>query len=196
MAVAPIGSNKKAITFAFNAKEGDISDLIETEKGFFVLRLMSKNDSGFRLLDQELKMSIREQLVKEKKGALLEHKLAVLVNAPDAALNKIAGSNAGMRLVTASDIRWSDGYIPGYGFDQPLVEAMSGLSPGKLSRPVRSSDGYAIVLVTAKTLPAGFSRNAQKAAIAPQLLKSREDKLINEYLASLRKSATIEDLRP
>ena len=56
-------------------------------------------------------------------------------------LEKIAASNPGLKVVTADSIRWSDGFIPGYGVDRPLVEAISGLAPGKLSAPVKTTDG-------------------------------------------------------
>jgi peptidyl-prolyl cis-trans isomerase D len=159
------------------------------------MRLTSKNDTGYRLLDQELKRMVTAELVREKKAASLEKKLSGMVKGTGVTLEKIA-SNAGLQVVTADSIRWSDGLIPGYGVDRSLVEAISGLVPAKLSAPVKTNDGYALVLLKGKTLPAGINLTAEKAAIAQQLLRAKQEQLFAEYFASLRKNSKIEDLRP
>ena len=196
MPVQPIGYNEKVTAFAFKASEGDLSDVLETEKGFFVLRLTGKNDTGYRILDKELKARISAELVREKKGAAVEGRVAVMANVPGQSLEKIAAQHPTLRVVSAEEIRWSDGFIPGYAVDKPLVEAMSGLEAGRLSRPVKTSDGYALVVLGKKTLPAGLDLKAEQAGVAPQLLRAKQEQLFAEYFASLRKSAKIEDLRP
>ncbi len=193
MLIPQIGYSEKVTAYAFKAGEGDLSDVLETEKGFYVMRLTGKNDTGYRMLDQELKTIITAKLVRDKKDASLEKKLAAMVKGPGLTLEKIASANAGMQIVIADSIRWSDGYIPGYGVDRALVEAMSGLAPGKLSRPVKTTDGYAVVLVTKKTLPAGLDVKAEKITVAPQLFQAKQQQMIGEYLHSLRK---VVDSRP
>ena len=199
MSIPQIGYSEKVATFAFKAGEGDVSDVLETYKGFFVMRLTGKNDSGYHLLDQELTAQIRAELVQEKKSAALEKKVAAMAKEPGVTLEKIAASHPGMKLVVADSIRWIDGLIPGYGVDQPLVEAISGLVPGKISAPVKTSNGYALVLLAKKIVPAGFDLQTEKAKAAPQLLRAAQQQqqlFIDEYLDAVRKSSKIEDLRP
>ena len=163
------------------------------------MRLTGKNDSGYHLLDQELTAQIRAELVQEKKSAALEKKVAAMAKEPGVTLEKIAASHPGMKLVVADSIRWIDGLIPGYGVDQPLVEAISGLVPGKISAPVKTSNGYALVLLAKKIVPAGFDLQTEKAKAAPQLLRAAQQQqqlFIDEYLDAVRKSSKIEDLRP
>ena len=198
MLIPQIGYSDKVTAFAFKAGEGDLSDVIENEKGFYVMRLTGKNDTGYRLLDQSLKARITGELVREKKSAFLEKKLAAMVKTPGATLEKIAASHPGLKVVAADSIRWVDGFIPGYGVDQPLVEAMSGLAPARLSAPVKTNDGYALVRVDRKTLPAGFDLQAEKAKAAPQLFRAtqqQQQRFIDEYLDVVRKSAIIKDER-
>ena len=198
MLIPQIGYSDKVTAFAFKAGEGDLSDVIENEKGFYVMRLTGKNDTGYRLLDQSLKSMITSELVREKKSAFLEKKLAAMVKTPGATLEKIAASHPGLKVVVADSIRWVDGFIPGYGADQPLVEAMSGLAPARLSDPVKTNDGYALVRVDRKTLPAGFDLQAEKAKAAPQLFRAtqqQQQRFIDEYLDVVRKSAIIKDER-
>ena len=196
MPVAPIGYSEKITAFAFKAQEGDLSDVLETEKGFYVMRLTGRNDTGYRLLDKELKSRINAELVRDKKSVVLEKKLALMAKGQGMTLDKIAAQNPGLHVVNADEIRWSDGLIPGYAVDRPLVEAMSGLEPGKLSAPVKTTDGYALVLVSKKTLPAGLDLKVEQAGVAPQLLRAKQEQLFAEYFASVRKNAKIEDLRP
>ncbi|MEI8033198.1 MAG: peptidylprolyl isomerase [Chlorobiaceae bacterium] len=191
-----IGYSEKITAFAFKGKEGELSDVIETEKGFYIVRLTGRNDTGYRLLDQDMKQRITAELVREKKGAALERKLAGWAKAPGATLEKIAAANAGLKVFSAEDIRWSDGVIPGYGVDRPLVEAISGLVPARLSQPVKTIDGYALVLLNSKTVPAGLDLKAARAGVAPQLIRAKQEQLFAEYFASIRKNAKIEDLRP
>ena len=187
MLVEPLGYNEKISDFAFKAKEGGVSEVLETEKGFYVMRLTAINDSGYRLLDQEMKTRITAELVREKKGSELQKKLAAMAKTPGATLEKIAAANAGLNVVTAQDIRWSDGTIPGYGIDRSLVEAMSGLTPGKLSQPVKTTDGYALVLVSNKALAAEVDLKSARVAVAPQLLRAKQEQLLTEYFTALRK---------
>ncbi|TCD47993.1 peptidylprolyl isomerase [Chlorobium sp. N1] len=196
MQIPGIGYSDKVGAFAFKAGEGDLSDVLETDRGFYVMRLSSKNDSGYRRIDDGLKAAITTELIKEKKGEFIRKKLQALVGAPGATLEKIAAADKEFSLLRADDIRWSDGFIPGYGVDRPLVEAMAGMPEGKLSLPVRATDGYAVFVVAAKTLPEGFDLKAEKATVAPRLLQLKQEQLFQEYFAAIRKSAKIEDLRP
>jgi len=98
--------------------------------------------------------------------------------------------------VSAENIQWSDGLIPGYGVDRPLVEAMSGMVVGKLSSPVKTTDGYALVLLTKRALPEGLDPKAEKITVTPQLLRAKQEQLFAEFFAAVRKNAKVEDLRP
>ncbi len=195
MMIPQIGYSEKVSAFAFKAAEGELSEVLETEKGFYVMRLTSKNDTGYRQLDQDLKTRITAELVREKKGAFLEKKLAAMAKG-SMTLEKIAAANAGLKVVAADDIRWSDGFIPGYGVDRLLVEAMSGAVPGKLSAPVKTTNGYAFLQVSKTTLPAGLDMKAEKSRLALQLLPAKQQQLIGEYFDYVRKSATVKDDRP
>jgi peptidylprolyl isomerase/peptidyl-prolyl cis-trans isomerase D len=196
MAVKGIGYSDKIASFAFKAKEGELSDVIETDRGFYIMRLAGSNDTGYRQLDKTLEERIRAELLKEKKGAALEKKLAAMVKAKGATLETIAASNPSFRIVNADDIRWSDAAIPGFGMDRPLVEAMSGLDPGKLSAPVKSAGGYALVVMKGKSYPQGLELKAESAKIGPQLLRLRQQQNMEEYFETVRKNAKIEDFRP
>ncbi len=193
--IPAVGFSDQALRFAFKAGVGDVSDVIETESGFIVMKLLSRNDTGYRQLDADLKKRITAELLVEKKGAALKAKLAALAKAPGATLDLIAAKDPSLHKIVADGIRWRDGMIPGYGPDRQLVEAMAGMTPNRLSQPVQCTGGYALAVVTARTLPQGFNMAAEKTRIMPQFLRVKQEQLFSEYFAAVRKNAKIEDFR-
>jgi peptidylprolyl isomerase/peptidyl-prolyl cis-trans isomerase D len=190
-----VGFNDKINKYAFSAKEGDVSDVIDTEQGFFVMRLTSKNDTGFRQLDGTLKSQIEAELTREKQGAAVKAKLAALIKSSGGTLDGMLQNDKTLTKVTSDEIRWSDGFIAGYGIDRMLVEAISGMKLNTLSAPVKTSTGYAVAVVSGKQLPQGLDPQAEKVRVTPMLLQAKQEQLFAEYFAALRKSAKIEDFR-
>lgn len=194
--IAEIGVSEKIPAFAFKASEGDISDPIETDRGFYVMRLTARNDSGYRQLDEELKRRITGELVHEKKEQALEKLLASLSAKSGATLESIAAANKEFSIVKVDDIRWADGYLSGYGIDRPLVEAIAGMKVGLLSRPVKTMGGYALVRLEKRFMAEDVDLKVAKAAILPNLVRAKQAQFFAEYFATLRRDAVIEDLRP
>lgn len=193
--VPVIGLNDKVTKFAFKSKEGDISDVIETEKGFAVMKILAKNDTGYRQPDAELNAMIKSQLVTEKQGTALKAKLASLSSAAGGSLEAIVARDPSLKIFTSNEIRWRDGFIAGAGVDRQLVEAMAGMKLNKLSPPVKFAGGYALVLLTGRQLAPGVDVAAEKNRILPQLQKIKQEQLFSEYFGAVRKAAKIEDLR-
>jgi parvulin-like peptidyl-prolyl isomerase len=190
-----IGFNDKINQFAFKAKNGDISDVIETEQGFFVMRLTSTNDTGYRQLDAALNSQIKSELIREKQGAAVKARLAKLIKASNNTLDGIVQRDTTLSKITSDEIRWSDAYIAGYGYDRLLVESIAGMKLNTVSSPVQTSEGYAVVMVAAKRLPEGLDLESEKMRVRPQLLNAKQEQLFAEYFASIRKNAKIEDFR-
>jgi len=190
-----IGFSDQAGKFSFKAKEGDISDVIETEAGFVVMKLTSKNDTGYRQLDADLQKRITAELVAEKKGAALKARLAGMAKAPGASLDAIAAKDPSLRKIVSEEIRWRDGFIAGFGPDRQLVEAMAGMTPNRLSPPVQWAGGYALVQLSGRKLAEGVDIAAEKAKIMPQFLRVKQEQLFSEYFNAVRKGAKIEDFR-
>lgn len=185
-----------AITrFAFKSKEGDISDVLDTDKGFVVTKTLSKNDTGYRQLDTTLKSMIKAELVREKQGTALKAKLAALSKTAGGSLDAMVARDPNLRKITSSLIRWRDGSIEGYGVDRQFVEAMAGMKVNRLSPPVQTSNGYALVLLTGRQLEEGADLAAEKQRVLPQLMKVRQEQFFSEYFGTFRKTSKIEDLR-
>jgi len=193
--VSQLGMDEDVASFAFASKDGAISQVIKNDNGFVVMKLLTKNDSGYRQLDDELKAMIKAELVREKQGVALKAKLAELSKSSGGSLDAIVQSNPGLRKVTSGIIAWRDGSIEGYGSDRRLVEAMAGMELDKLSAPVQTSDGYALVKLDGRQLPYGVELETEKQRVLPQLMKIKQEQLFKEYFEAARRTAKIEDNR-
>ncbi|MBN1928437.1 MAG: peptidylprolyl isomerase [Chlorobiaceae bacterium] len=193
--VAQLGLDEAVASFAFGSKEGAVSEVITTESGFVVMKLLSVNDTGYRKLDDALKAMIRAELVKQKQGVALKAKLAELSKASGGSLDAIVAKDPSLRKVTSSLIRWRDGSIEGYGVDRRLVEAMAGMKLNRISVPVQTSNGYALVVLDARQLEAGVDAEAEKKRVLPQLRKVKQEQFFTAYFEAARRNAKIEDNR-
>lgn len=189
------GMNESVAKFAFNAKEGEISDVLDSDKGFVVMKLLAKNDTGYRLLDGQLKPLIRSVLVQQKQAAALKVKLASMSRAAGGSLDAVVAQDPKLKKVSSERISWRDGNIDGYGTDRQLVEAMAGMKLNQLSQPVPIANGYALAVVTGRQIDPSVNMDAEKKRILPQLIRVKQEQFINEYLRAYRKSIKIEDFR-
>lgn len=193
--VSQFGMDEQVASFAFSSNDGAISDVIHNENGFVVMKLLRKNDSGYRPLDDELKAMIKAELVRQKQGAALKTKLAGLSKSSGGSLEAIVKSHPELHKVTSNLIVWRDGSIQGYGTDRRLVEAMAGMKLNELSVPVQTSNGYALVKLDGRQLPYGMDIEAEKKRVLPQLLQVKQDQLFKAYFEAARRTAKIEDNR-
>ena len=189
------GMGEAVTKFAFKAKEGDVSDVLDTEKGFVITKLLSKNDTGYHQLDAKLTAMIKAELAREKQGAALKAKLAGLAKSSGGSLDAIVAKDPSLRKITSNEIRWRDGSIDGYGVDPRLVEAMAGMKLNAISQPVQSGGGYALVVLTGRQLQPGIDLAAEKRQVFPQLMKVSQEQFLSEYLQSYRRNSKIENFR-
>ena len=68
---------------AFSLEEGDISDIVETDYGYHIIKLNERNEEGIVELDDALKENIREALKAEKSQIVARELLEQLRNKAD-----------------------------------------------------------------------------------------------------------------
>lgn len=193
--IPSLGSNNVLTRFAFSASEGDVSDVVDMENGFLVARVDEKNDSGYRGLDGTLQDSIRAVLLRKKKGEALDRKLDALLAEKNGDLGTIASALGGVRVVSFDTLRYRDTDIPGYGRDVRLMEALTGMKPGDVSKPVPVENGRVLVVLRDKSYPGSPDLDAARDRIRPVLEKAKKERFIQDYFRAERNAAKIEDLR-
>ena len=194
-AIPDLGYNNRITRFAFSSSEGAISDVLDTDRGFLVMRLASRNDSGYRELDEALRDSLRAVLLVKKKGEALDERLDALLVEKKGDLNEIAASLGGLDVHSFDTLRYRGMTVPGYGRAPRLMEALAGMRPGTVSKPVPVENGRALVVLREKTFPGTADLDAAKESIRPVLEQAKRGRFIQDYFRGERSRAEIEDLR-
>ncbi len=192
--IPEIGYNNLVAKFAFTSSKGSVSNVIQTDAGFLVLRVAGKNDSGYRELDEALQSAIRSELLTMKKGTVLDEKLSVLLKEKNGNLDAVAESLGDVSVVNAENIRFKEQTIPGYGSDIRLMEAIIGMDPGTVSQPVPVSGGRALIVLHKKSYEGG-DPESRKEILRAMLEQAKEERFVQDYFIAERRAATIEDMR-
>ena len=193
--IPEIGYNSLIMKFAFTSAGGSISDVIRTDSGFLVMRVAGKNDSGYRELDPELQDAIRSELLARKKGRALDARLSALLKQNEGDLEAVAAAIGGVQVISAENIRFRDGSIPGYGSDIRLIEAIVGMDSGTVSKPVPVQNGRALIVLRDKTYPDNPDLEWEKARLRSMVERVKAEKFLQDYFAAERRNAAIEDMR-
>ncbi|HEY2829042.1 MAG TPA: peptidyl-prolyl cis-trans isomerase [Thermoanaerobaculia bacterium] len=165
-----IGTNPTLATWAFSAKQGDVSDVVGTQRGPAIAYMEGIRAAGVAPLED-----IRERVTNDAKLAkartLAQQRLAAAIaGAPnvDAVAAKVG--------LTATDTTVNrQGYVSGIPGDTgALVDAAMSTPPGVLKGPIIAGDGAVVFQVTerkkiapdelAKTIPAYMDNMRQRDA--------------------------------
>ncbi len=165
-----LGANQALATWAFSAKQGDISDVIGTQRGPAIAYMEGIRAAGVSPLDD-----IRERVTNDAKMAKArelakQHLAAAVAGAPnvDAVAAKLG--------LTAADTTVNrQGYVSGIpGDTSALVDAAMSTPPGVVKGPIVAGDGAVVFQVTeqkkitpeelAKTIPSFMDNMRQRDA--------------------------------
>ena len=188
--VPGLGPSRSIERFATTAEVGDISEVIELDDQFVVLRLDATRPEGYRPLE-EVQAEIRPQVLREKKLAVQQEKLAEALEQ-----NGFEGLAAavGAQQRTQTGINFSTQQVPGLGNDPIFVGTVMGLDQGQTSRAVAGQNAAFVARVTEVNEPSEITE-AQRTQIRQQLVQQRRQQIQQEWITALRNEAEIEDNR-
>ena len=132
---------------AFALKPGETSDLVKSQFGYHIIRLMEKKPASTRSLD-ESKVQIEEILKSEraqKEAERISTELAGKLTKP-ADLDTVAKGRGLTVAETPSFAR--DEPIPGLGMAPAIASRAFELKSGEVSEAIRSQNGFAFITVT------------------------------------------------
>jgi len=186
-AIAGIGNNPPFATWAFAAKQGDIGDIIGTQRGPVIPFLSSIRAAGVSPLE-EVRAKVANDARMERARQLAQQALAKALPAPTV---DAVGSKMGLASLETNINR--QGYVTGFSGDtSALVDAAMAAPVGEVKGPVMTGDGAVLFQVTEQ-------KKADAAALAqnrPQYienLRQQESRnLRHALLQRLRKASTID----
>ncbi len=177
--------------WAFQAKVGETSPVIETEDALYVFRLDSLHSGGIPPLAQ-IRDAVRAAVAEDKKEARALEMAQELVSRVKGG-ESLADASAAMGLQHRE--------FPPFPRIQPplpnptLIGTVFGLPVGSLSKPIVTNEGIYVVRVLSRTPAdsAAFQRDFTQIQTA-EINAARQER-VRYFLANLRESAEIKDHR-
>jgi len=183
---ASIAGETAVVSRAFALKEGELGGPVETAKGIYLLKVTGKKPSTVPPLAQ-IRGAI-EQKVLEVKAAELARKRA------EEALAQLAKGGAADLKETGSFGYSEAGVVPGIGVSPELMETAFTLTAAEpvAKQPVKIGESwYAVKLKNRTEAPtAEFAKVS--AALKQELLPTKQQEALDNWLKGLRAKAKIE----
>jgi len=185
-----IGQSAKLTRFLETAGEGDISDIVELNDRFAVVRVTGVDPEGYRPFD-DVRSQIRPRLKVEKKKEVLSGRMrgALRQNGFDG-----MASVLNTRIRTKDDVTYTTTSVPGLGREPAFVGTVFGLDEGETSGIVKGENAAFVVQVSSMNRPDELTAQ-QRQQIRQQLLQQEQRSVAQQYIATLRDRAEIEDYR-
>jgi peptidylprolyl isomerase/peptidyl-prolyl cis-trans isomerase D len=185
-----IGQSAKLTRFLETAEEGDISEIAELNDRFAVARVTGVEPEGYRPFD-EVRSQIRPRVEVEKKKEVLSSRMrrALRQNGFDGMAGVL-----NTRIRTKDDVTYTTTSVPGLGREPAFVGTVFGLDDGETSGIVEGENAAFVVQVSSMNRPNELTAQ-QRQQIRQQLLRQEQRSVAQQYIATLRDRAEIEDYR-
>jgi parvulin-like peptidyl-prolyl isomerase len=190
-----IGQNQKLSDFAFEAKPGDLSDVISGRADYLICQLVKRTPPGYSPFD-DIKNRIKETILHEMRVDAAHRKGDELAAemAQGKTFDDIVAETG--KPVQTTDFFSQTGFVRGVGSDPDFIGAAFSLSPTKpVSKAVQSRNGtYFLKFVG--SLPADTTKFAAQAdSLSTDFINTKKRDLWNKWLGEIRQHAKIEDFR-
>lgn len=184
-----------ASAWAFSgARPGELSDLIDSEQAYNLLRLDSLYPGGKAELE-DVKDDVREMVSREKQIRMLEDRGRVIASSIIGGRTlEQAAQSQGLSVETTPMFNRIMP-VPGLGQLNEAVGAAFGLPVGAVSAPISTRNGVFLVRVDRRVNADRAAWEAQKATQRETVLRALRQQRVQEFVSGLRENAEIKDNR-
>ena len=186
-AIPGMGNNAAFTAWAFAAKQGDVGDIIGSQRGPVIPFLYGIRAAGVAPLD-EVRAKVENDARMEKARQLAQQAIANALPAPtvDAVASKLG-------LTPAETAINHQGYVAGFtGDTSALVNAAMSAPVGEVKGPVMTGDG-AVLFQVVEQKKADAAALAQNRSQSMDTLRQQESRTLRAALLQrLRKASTID----
>jgi len=179
--------------FAFSGtRVGEISDLIDDEDGYYLVRLDSLTEGGMQPFERVQEDIIRALKERKSVETLVAQAEALLADARSSSLTA-AATKAGLQMETTAPFNRRT-FVPGLGFNNQAIGAAFGAPVGS-PLLVRTMDAVFVMQTNRRT-----TVDREDFELIKQILRQRElpaarEARIRSYLEELRRNADVVDKR-
>lgn len=190
------GSNSPAHTFAFDAKVGEVSQVIEIPNAFVVCKLVDRKPAGLKTLDE-----MQEYLAKELSGkktldlAFQKATQIYLSINPGQTLEQVAQTQQ-LKVNHTGTFTAQDMSVSGVGISPEFQGVAFVLTEqNRISKPVRGKSGVYIIELASKESPPEAIFTAMQDSLTTELLNERQAEIYNQWMNNLKRQSKIQDFR-
>ncbi|MBL7127600.1 MAG: SurA N-terminal domain-containing protein [Ignavibacteria bacterium] len=189
------GQNKSLISFGFESDIYEMDGPFRIQGGYGVYQLVEKIPEGYKNFDSIKTTLIQPKVVMEKKFALLKQVADDLMGKiQNSDLNSLTTLDPNYIVETADSVSVSKPYAK-IGMDYAFNNVVFNMTPGELSNPIKGNNGYYIVKLKSITPFNQQDYMSKGAEIRNQLMQTKQQAVIQEWLANLQNKADIIDNR-
>jgi peptidyl-prolyl cis-trans isomerase D len=187
--VSGLDNARALVRWAYEAKKGDVSKVIDLSNKYVVAVLTNVKEKGISPLD-----AVRKQVEAEAIKAKKAEKFLADINSKTQGSTTIDqyAQKLGLPVDTAKNISFSSPYLPKAGRELELVGKMSTTSNGKLLAPMKGDNGVLIAQMISTTEATPIKDYKQALTQNSQQLAGRVD---YEMFEALKEKAEIVDNR-
>jgi peptidyl-prolyl cis-trans isomerase D len=190
-----IGKNVQVDEFAFDNDQGDISDLIETARGFYVFEIKEKRPAGIAALEQAEPV-IKQKLTQVRADSLAydkAQKIYVEIKGGESlkkAAEQSKATYANPEAFTRNSPPQQVGRSPEF-----IGAAFALTEPRQVSPPVKAGQGAFIIQLDSRTSADDSLFAAVKDSLSFVVLQQKQREAYQDWFTQVKKQADIKDYR-
>lgn len=187
--IAGLGMAPAASERAFELKEGEVSDALQTPLGFAFITVTGTQPARDPAFD-EVKARVRDDVIKSKAADTARQRAAAVVGQLKSGNFEAAAKAAGLEVKTTEDITRGSP-IAELGVSAEVDAVAFKLPEGAVSDPITTENGAVIVKVVDRTDVTAEQIASGKAQVRDDLVNERRTRFYTSYMTKAREKMRI-----
>jgi len=196
MNISNVGPLTEAVLFAFTSKEGDISEVLESESGYYVFNLIEIKQVTIQPLEKVTPLinTILEFKARNNKALAYAQELYDQSLLTNKSLEYILELDSSLTIKTPPPF-YLESNISGLGKNGELAGALSISETGEITRPILVTSKVVIAELVSRDKFEESVFDLQYQDLQRQLLTAQQSAVFSDWIEDLRRNAEIIDLR-